>query len=76
MVMFIREPRGKAASQADASETLVAETVMGSIEAEKDSDELVCELYSTSYQSLVRLAAILLRDTAAAEEIVQDASWQ
>jgi len=73
MVMFIREPRGKAASQADASETLVAETVMGSIEAEKDSDELVCELYSTSYQSLVRLAAILLRDTAAAEEIVQDA---
>ncbi|HUK69101.1 MAG TPA: SigE family RNA polymerase sigma factor [Streptosporangiaceae bacterium] len=46
---------------------------MGSIEAEKDSDELVCELYSTSYQSLVRLAAILLRDTAAAEEIVQDA---
>jgi RNA polymerase sigma-70 factor (sigma-E family) len=68
--MFIREPRGRAARQADATEALVAETVMGS--AEQDCDELVCALYSTNYQSLVRFAAILLGDAAAAEEVVQD----
>ncbi len=29
-------------------------------------------LYSTHYRSLVRLAALLLRDVATAEEVVQD----
>jgi DNA-directed RNA polymerase specialized sigma24 family protein len=33
----------------------------------------VCELDSANYQSLVRLAAILVRDAATAEEVVQDA---
>jgi RNA polymerase sigma-70 factor (sigma-E family) len=33
----------------------------------------VIELYSVHYQSLVRLAAMLVRDTQTAEEVVQDA---
>ena len=46
---------------------------MGSIAAEQFSDDAVCALYSANYQSLVRLAAILVRDAATAEEVVQDA---
>jgi RNA polymerase sigma-70 factor (sigma-E family) len=37
-----------------------------------DSDQAVTVLYSTHYRSLVRLAALLVRDVATAEEIVQD----
>lgn len=71
--MSIREPRGKAARPTDVTETLVAESVVGSIAVEQDSEEAVRVLYSLHYQSLVRLAAILVRDVATAEEVVQDA---
>jgi RNA polymerase sigma factor (sigma-70 family) len=37
-----------------------------------DADRAVTALYLTHYQPLVRLAALLVRDLAAAEEIVQD----
>jgi RNA polymerase sigma-70 factor (sigma-E family) len=37
-----------------------------------DADRAVTELYSTQYRSLVRLAALLIRDVATAEEVVQD----
>ena len=36
------------------------------------ADEAVTHLYAAHYRSLVRLAALLLRDTAVAEEVVQD----
>ena len=36
-------------------------------------DRAVVELYSQHYRALVRLAALLVRDTATAEEVVQDA---
>lgn len=36
------------------------------------ADQAVTHLYAAHYRSLVRLAALLLRDTAAAEEVVQD----
>jgi RNA polymerase sigma-70 factor (sigma-E family) len=39
---------------------------------EPDADRAVAQLYSLHYRSLVRLAALLLRDTATAEEVVQD----
>ncbi|MGE5291233.1 MAG: SigE family RNA polymerase sigma factor [Micromonosporaceae bacterium] len=55
------------------TETLVADNVMGSIAAGQDAEAAVCELYSTHYKSLVRLAALLVRDAATAEEVVQDA---
>jgi RNA polymerase sigma-70 factor (sigma-E family) len=38
-----------------------------------DADRLVTELYAAHYAGLVRLAALLLRDRAVAEEVVQDA---
>jgi RNA polymerase sigma-70 factor (sigma-E family) len=38
-----------------------------------DADEAVTTLYTAHYRSLVRLGALLLRDTGAAEEVVQDA---
>jgi RNA polymerase sigma-70 factor (sigma-E family) len=70
--MAIREPRGKAARHTDVTETLATGSVMGSIVAEQGSDEAVYALYSANYKSLVRLAAILVRDIATAEEVVQD----
>jgi RNA polymerase sigma-70 factor (sigma-E family) len=37
-----------------------------------DADRAVTALYRTDYRSLVRLAALMLRDVSAAEEVVQD----
>ena len=37
------------------------------------ADEAVTNLYAAHYRGLVRLAALLLRETATAEEVVQDA---
>ena len=39
---------------------------------ERDADSAVVVLYAEHYHSLVRLSALLLRDTGAAEEVVQD----
>jgi RNA polymerase sigma-70 factor (sigma-E family) len=38
-----------------------------------DADDAVTQLYAAHYRSLVRLAALLLRDIGAAEEVTQDA---
>jgi RNA polymerase sigma-70 factor (sigma-E family) len=38
-----------------------------------DADEALTQLYAAHYAALVRLAALLLRDTDAAEDVVQDA---
>jgi RNA polymerase sigma-70 factor (sigma-E family) len=46
--------------------------VLGSVPAQWDIDQAVTALYSTHYRSLVRLAALLVRDSATAEEVVQD----
>jgi RNA polymerase sigma-70 factor (sigma-E family) len=42
-------------------------------DAEWNADRAVTELYSEHYRALVRLAAMLVRDTQTAEEVVQDA---
>jgi RNA polymerase sigma-70 factor (sigma-E family) len=39
----------------------------------RDADEALVALYTTHYRPLVRVAALLLHDTAAAEDVVQDA---
>ena len=64
-------------------ETLVVtEAALGSVPAEWDADRAVTALYGTHYRPLVRLAALLVRDVATAEEVVQDsfmamhASWR
>jgi RNA polymerase sigma-70 factor (sigma-E family) len=47
-----------------------------------DADQMLAQLYSTHYRPLVRLATLLVRDTATAEDVVQDAftalraAWQ
>jgi RNA polymerase sigma-70 factor (sigma-E family) len=38
-----------------------------------DADEAVRQLYASHWPAMVRLAALLLRETATAEEVVQDA---
>ena len=63
-------------------ETIIAATITGEpgdmhgkipgAGADLDADHAVTALYSLHYRSLVRLAAFLVRDTAAAEELVQD----
>ncbi|HWM95917.1 MAG TPA: sigma-70 family RNA polymerase sigma factor, partial [Streptosporangiaceae bacterium] len=40
---------------------------------ELDADQAVARLYALHYRPLVRLAALLVRDAATAEEVVQDA---
>jgi RNA polymerase sigma-70 factor (sigma-E family) len=42
-------------------------------ETSPDLDTVICELYRAHYQPMVRLARLLVRDIATAEEIVQDA---
>ncbi len=39
---------------------------------ENDADRAVVALYAEHYHSLVRLSALLVRDTGAAEDVVQD----
>jgi len=46
--------------------------VSGTVRAEWSPDRAVIELYSQHYRALVRLAALLVRDTQTAEEVVQD----
>ena len=54
------------------TEALVANAALGAVSADWDADRAVTVLYAAHYRSLVRLAALLLRDTATAEEVVQD----
>jgi RNA polymerase sigma-70 factor (sigma-E family) len=42
-------------------------------ELELDADQAVAQLYSMHHRSLIALATLLVRDTATAEEVVQDA---
>jgi RNA polymerase sigma-70 factor (sigma-E family) len=49
-----------------------AGAALGSVPAEWDAEQAVTVMYSTHYRSLVRLAALLVRDVATAEEVVQD----
>jgi hypothetical protein len=46
--------------------------VSGTVRVEWSADRAVIELYSQHYRALVRLAALLVRDTPPAEEVVQD----
>ena len=52
-----------------------SDTAAGRLAArtESSADLAVIELYSRNYPALVRLAAMLVRDTPTAEEVVQDA---
>ncbi|GAA2854530.1 SigE family RNA polymerase sigma factor [Streptosporangium fragile] len=69
-----RKPSGKAERPTDVTtETLVADRSLGTVPVGWDADMAVTALYSAHYRSLVRLAVLLVRDMATAEEVVQDA---
>jgi RNA polymerase sigma-70 factor (sigma-E family) len=70
--MTASEPSDVAARQIHVTETLVAPVALGAVQADLDADRAVTELYATHYRSLVRLAALLVRDIGTAEEVVQD----
>lgn len=71
--MAFRKPHGEGARPTDVTETLVARSTAGAVAVAWDADQAVTALYSAQYRSLVRLAALLVRDVATAEEVVQDA---
>ena len=70
--MTTRQPEQGSARQTKVTETLVANAALGAVSADWDADRAVTVLYAAHYRSLVRLAALLLRDVATAEEVVQD----
>jgi RNA polymerase sigma-70 factor (sigma-E family) len=65
------EPDGVVTRPIDVTETLVANGLTAA-PLEWDADRAVTAIYSEHYRSLVRLAAFLVRDSATAEEVVQD----
>lgn len=71
--MPFRKPGDKGARHTDVTETMVAEASAATVAVEWDADQAVTQLYSVHYRPLVRLATLLVRDHATAEEVVQDA---
>jgi RNA polymerase sigma-70 factor (sigma-E family) len=68
-------PEGDGAAEApepDGAVLVDAFPASGTARAEWSPDLAVVELYSQHYRALVRLAALLVRDTPTAEEVVQD----
>jgi len=54
------------------TDTLLAGASLEPVPAEWDAARAVTAIYTTHYRSLVRLAVLLVRDVATAEEVVQD----
>jgi RNA polymerase sigma-70 factor (sigma-E family) len=54
------------------TDTLLAGTSLEAVSGEWDAAKAVTAIYTTHYRSLVRLAVLLVRDVATAEEVVQD----
>jgi len=71
--MTASEPSDVAARPIHVTETLVADVALGSVSVDLEAARAVTELYNAHYRSLVRLAALLVRDVGTAEEVVQDA---
>lgn len=71
--MAFRKPQSEGARHTDVTEALVARSTAGAVAVAWDADQAVTALYSAHYRSLVRLATLLVRDVATAEEVVQDA---
>jgi RNA polymerase sigma-70 factor (sigma-E family) len=70
--MTAGEPGAPSARPINVTDTLVASAALDSVATEWDADRAVTAIYSEHYRSLVRLAALLVRDVATAEEVVQD----
>lgn len=70
--MTTREPEAAPARPINVTDTLLAGVTLEPVAKEWDATQAVTEIYSTHYRSLVRLAVLLVRDVATAEEVVQD----
>jgi len=76
----VSEPQGGEARPTNVTETLMASDVImppaflaPATRVGWSADIAVTELYTLHYRTLVRLAALLVRDMPTAEEVVQDA---
>jgi RNA polymerase sigma-70 factor (sigma-E family) len=65
-------PPGAILPDALLTSRLTSGLTSGKAHVEWSADRAVTELYSLHYRALVRLAAMLVRDTPTAEEVVQD----
>jgi RNA polymerase sigma factor (sigma-70 family) len=72
LTMAPGEPDGVVTLPIDMAGALVADTALGSVPAEWDADQALTAIYIKHYRTLVRMTAFLVRDTATAEEVVQD----
>ena len=70
--MTTGEPDAVPARPINVTDTLLAGVTLEPVAKEWDATQAVTEIYSTHYRSLVRLAVLLVRDVATAEEVVQD----
>jgi RNA polymerase sigma-70 factor (sigma-E family) len=66
------EPETVPARPINVTDTLLAGVTLEPVAKEWDATQAVTEIYSAHYRSLVRLAVLLVRDVATAEEVVQD----
>jgi RNA polymerase sigma-70 factor (sigma-E family) len=70
--MTTGEPDAVPTRPINVTDTLLAGTTLDPVATEWDATQAVTTIYSTHYRSLVRLAVLLVRDVATAEEVVQD----
>ncbi len=70
--MTTGEPDAVATRPIHVTETLVADAAFSSVATGWDAEQAVTAIYGEHYRSLVRLAVLLVRDVATAEEVVQD----
>jgi len=70
--MTAGEPSDVPSRPIHVTETLVADVALGAAPVDVEAERAVTELYAAHYRSLVRLAALLVRDIGTAEEVVQD----
>ena len=68
----VRVAGALAVAASEVPDTLPADSALESVPAGWDAAEAITALYTTHYQSLRRLAVLLVRDVTTAEEVVQD----
>src|SRR5499425_1788458 len=70
--MTAGEPDAVPARPINVTDTLLVSATLEPVATEWDAAQAVTAIYRTHYRSLVRLAVLLVRDVATAEEVVQD----
>jgi RNA polymerase sigma-70 factor (sigma-E family) len=71
--VLVGGPAASGAAVVDAYEGRAVSEAAGTASFSSEADQMVTELFTIHYTGLVRLATLLLRDQAVAEEAVQDA---